>query len=257
MKYINKDNECKLTLGIDYDGVITRRGSSGLNEEKWIKREHNIFWRKLLNFVSIVYNTFFPINEEIIEVCKEVRDIGGHIIIISSHTLTTSNYKESMAARNRVIRRLRRENIFFDKIVFVAGNKVDACKKENIDLMIEDNVDKVKALRTANIDTLAKITTKNDYLLEYDPDAITYLTEALPFIHDIIAKKEVIHTASEKINHPIESEGLTLTKTKLLHETFPPLINEPILLCDSNYTFELEVSKAAVKKLVPNNKDVK
>ncbi|MDD2207915.1 MAG: hypothetical protein PHG03_02430 [Bacilli bacterium] len=257
MKYINKDDESQFTLGIDYDGVITRRGSSGLNEEKWIKREHNIFWRKILNFVSIVYNAIFPINEEIIEVCKEVRDIEGHIVIISSHTLTTSNYKESVAARNRVRARLRRENIPFDKIVFVAGNKVDACKEENIDLMIEDNVDKVKALRCADIDTLAKITNKNNFLLEYDPDAINCLTEALPVIHEIIAKKQLIHIASERIEQSSKNNGLTLRKTKSLCENFPSLITEQIFQCEPNYAFELDTTEGMVIKLVPNNKDIK
>ena len=256
MKYINKDNKSQFTLGIDYDGVVTRRGSSGLNEEKWLKRENNIFWRKLLNFVSMVYNAFCPINEEIVLLCQEVKELGGRNVIISSHTLTTNNYKESIAARNRVIRRLRRENIPFDKIVFVAGNKVEACKKENIDLMIEDNVDKVKALRYANIDTIAKITTKNDFLLEHDPDAIECITEALPIIHEIIAKKEVIHIANEKIRKPIEIDDLTLRKTKSLHETFPSLINDPIFLCDPNYALELGTANSMVKKLIPNNKDI-
>ncbi|MDD4187669.1 MAG: hypothetical protein PHX04_02765 [Bacilli bacterium] len=257
MKHLNNNDEHLFTLGMDYDGVITKRGSSGLNEEKWLKREKNILWRKLLNFVSIVYNRFTPINEDAVELCKEAKEEGGRILIISSHILTTSNYKESVAARNRVRRRLRKENIPFDDTVWVSGDKVDACIDNDIDLMIEDNVDKVKALRHNGISTLANKTSKNNISLEHDPDAIDRLIEALPFLHKIIAEKKLINEVVNKIMKPLENNVSIKTfkpsKPKTLFDTFPVLINEPDFLYEHKYAFEMAGTNQMVKKLVLDN----
>lgn len=200
---INNNQNKPFVVGFDYDGVITNRGSSGHNEEKWIEREKKLFWRKILNLSSTIYNRFFPLNEEVIELTHQLKAMNCKIYVISSHTLTTNNYKESIKTRQRVIKRLMKKNILFDDVFFVAGDKVEICKILGVNLMNEDNIDKVIALRNAGIPTIAKRTTKNAHLLDNDPSTIDNLLDVLP----VVIKEQNNRKLINKTNTVIENNN--------------------------------------------------
>lgn len=196
---LNRENIIakEFVVGLDYDGVITKRGSSGLNEEKWKKREANVIWRKTLNFVSLIYNKCFSLNKEIIELTRILKEDDCKIIIITSHTLTTSNYKESIQTKNRVKKRLAKHNILYDDIIFIDGDKVDICKALGVNLMVEDNIMKVEALREAGINTLIKKTDKNEHQLDTKQDIVDNLLEVVNIVRK---EKESISDFIKTVN---------------------------------------------------------
>ncbi|MDD2504916.1 MAG: hypothetical protein PHF21_01435 [Bacilli bacterium] len=250
---IDKDKET-FVVGFDYDGVITKRGSSGENEEKWLNREKNFIWRKFLNLVSSIYNKYFSLNKEIIELTKTLKSLGCSIVIISSHTLTTTNYKESKKTRARVKKRLIKNNILFDDIFFIAGNKVDICHEIGVNLMIEDNIDKVKALKDSGIKTIAKKTDKNYHLLTDDLHIVKNLLELI----NIIRKELDAHQIINNFKNNFSSKNLTDYSKEIIRDsnkppllaTFDPLPEENILMdLDENLAYDKDKPLTLKKKL--------
>lgn len=232
---MNLDKNKEYVVGLDYDGVITKRGSSGENEEKWLKRENNFFWRKILNIVSTIYNKFFSLNEEVIELTRVLKILGIKIIIISSHTLTTTHYKESFQTRTRVKNRLLKYNILHDEIIFVEGDKVDICKELGVDLMIEDNLDKVSALRNAGIPSIAKKTDKNYQFLENEIDYVSNLLELIPIIIEEIYNETILKNITTKINkfaidHQYNQDYLNEPTKQPIFATFTEQVDDPGLI---------------------------
>lgn len=196
----NQDDDPQLVIVFDYDGVITKIGTSGLNEAKWLEREKSFFWRNLLNIISYFYNKFVPFDENIREVMQQLRENNCKIIIVSSHLLTTNNYPESEKTRNRIIERLNKENIVYDEIYFKSGNKVEICKELGAHLAIEDTTYKIKALRKNEIPTVARINKKNIRELINDPDAIYNSLEILPIVATLKENFELINRTNNIIN---------------------------------------------------------
>lgn len=186
----NFNADYEYVAAFDYDGVVTKRGSSKDNEEKWLKREENYIWRKLMSLISVIYNRIVSYNKEIIEVANNLRNKKCKIIIITSHILTTSDYKESSAARNRIISTLNRRNVPFDAVIFVKGDKVEVCLENNVILMVDDNVDKVKKQKNAGINAIPKITKQNKKTLKNNPLAIKTLTPIIQMVNEILQEKE-------------------------------------------------------------------
>ena len=260
---INNEEESQFLVGFDYDGVITKRGSSGENEEKWQEREKHFMWRKVLNLVSKVYNSFFPLNEGIIELTQLLRELGCKIVVISSHTLTTSNYKESEQTRTRVKNRLIKKDIAFDDIIFIKGDKVEVCQKLGVDLMSEDNVDKIKALRKGGIPTVSKKTDKNRHLLEHDPDAIEEVADMLPFVVEAMNNKELLSASRKALlnynNSSVKSyEKSAEHKPGALYETFSSSSEEELVpaevLFTSDSTIQIIPPISMKKLLLPQKK---
>ena len=253
---LDYENDSQFIVGFDYDGVITKRGSSGENEEKWLKREKNILWRKFLNMVSRIYNCFFPLNKEIIELTEQLKALKCKILVISSHTLTTTNYKESKQTRKRIENRLKRENIIYDDIYFVLGDKVEICQKLGVHLMVEDNVEKVKALRSANIPTIAKRTKKNIHLLENDPDAVNDLLEILSFVLKSMQNKKLLDNATKAINN--SNKNLAKNHKNKLEQNSNPIFASFSEKLEEDNFFDNELLESVLglpiqKKLVPQN----
>ncbi|MCH5166394.1 MAG: hypothetical protein J1F35_00745 [Erysipelotrichales bacterium] len=156
-----------MRIGIDIDGVLVDIESFELDYfSKYYFMEYNkviknpkgygsfhIFngspiqdrklWSKLIHlYIKEVPRRFAS------EVIKKLREDGNEIYVITNRSANLS-YVDDINRKQMediVIKWLKKYNIAYDKILFTHTNKLDVCKKENIDIMIEDkplNINKI------------------------------------------------------------------------------------------------------------------
>ena len=77
------------------------------------------------------------------EVIDKLKENGFEIYIITARFLTDKNTIEGEKMRNIVKNWLKQNNIHYDKIIFSPEDKLEICKKNNIDIMIEDKVENI------------------------------------------------------------------------------------------------------------------
>lgn len=82
------------------------------------------------------------------EVYKLLKDKGYEFIVITARGKTVKELKDES------LRLFRENNIEFDKYYWSVTDKLEICKKEDIDFMIEDNYKYVKRLTDNNVKTL-------------------------------------------------------------------------------------------------------
>lgn len=82
------------------------------------------------------------------EVYRLLKDEEHRFIVITTRGKTVKKLKDES------LRLFRKNNIEFDKYYWSVTDKLEICKKENIDLMIEDNWKHVKRLTDNNVKTL-------------------------------------------------------------------------------------------------------
>ena len=73
------------------------------------------------------------------ELEKKLSDDGHEIYIITARSYTTENTQRGLKMRKTVIEWLKKHEIVYDKIVFSSYNKLENCRKNKIDIMIEDS----------------------------------------------------------------------------------------------------------------------
>ena len=81
-------------------------------------------------------------------VYKRLRELGFEMIVITAR----GGFIEEM--KDDAIRILNENNIVFDKYYWKIHNKLEICKKENIDIMIDDDYRIIEQISNANIKTL-------------------------------------------------------------------------------------------------------
>lgn len=244
----DEDEISQYIIVFDYDGVITKRGTSGVNEEKWLERENNFFWRKLIYLISCIYNTYVPFDEIIIELMKKLKELNCKIVIVSSHALTTRNYPESEQIKNKIIDRLEKEHVPYDEIFFEAGDKVDICKKIGAHLVIEDTVSKIKALRENNILTIGKLNKKNSSKLLNNLDEVYDSSVIISNVLYIIKNYEFIKQSLNSINQNKKFKN----HFKDFDDDFENDLTSEFTTREFYKTQETE--SVMTKKLVPSNK---
>ena len=156
-----------MKIGIDIDGVLIDTGTWELDYfskyyfEKYNKEikdpkgygSYNIFKSsplKDLKLWSEVIHLYLkePPRRFATEVIKKLKDEGNEIYIITNRCANLS-YAKGINKREMeeiVINWLTKYEIVYDKILFTHTNKLNVCKKENIDVMIEDkplNINKI------------------------------------------------------------------------------------------------------------------
>ena len=94
------------------------------------------------------------------EVIDKLKQKGFKINFITSRL----NYFWNDNSHKHAVKWLKKHKIKFDKVYANLDNKLEVCKKLNIDFMIEDNLNFVKKLNDNNIKT---ILIKTDYNKEY------------------------------------------------------------------------------------------
>lgn len=153
-----------MRIGIDIDGVLTDEhryiidnGTKFFAERAIKYKVHSDIYdsKELFEVTQEQYNEFWennifeysknslirPFASEIITKLKD----DNEIYIITSRLFTTyeNEYKEKM--QNIVKNWLDKNNIYYNEIIFT-DEKADVCKKNNIDVMIEDKPENILAI---------------------------------------------------------------------------------------------------------------
>mgnify|MGYP001106236423 CR=1 FL=1 len=152
-----------MKIGIDIDGVLTDieqwqldYGSKFYYEnyvlgiKKYKGYETNEIFDVDIKLDDEFWNKYFreySINVEARKFANEVidklKENGFEIYIITARFLTDKNTIEGEKMRNIVKNWLKQNNIHYDKIIFSPEDKLEICKKNNIDIMIEDKVENI------------------------------------------------------------------------------------------------------------------
>ena len=151
-----------MRIGIDIDGVLT-------DIEKWQKDYGGKFFSKynksIVNKDGYEITTIFDVNHNLdnefwdeylyeyvtkepsrrfaSEVIEKLKENGNEIYIITARYLTDRDTKEGQQMREIVVKWLGEQKIYYDKIIFSPENKQEVCKKNKIDVMIEDKVENI------------------------------------------------------------------------------------------------------------------
>ena len=112
-------------------------------------------------------------------VYKKLKEFGFEMIVITAR----GGFFEEM--KDDAIRLLNENNIVFDKYYWKIDDKLEICKKENIDIMIDDDYRIINKISNANIKTLyfraanLKKLDETDYIHEVNNwgDIYRYFTE--------------------------------------------------------------------------------
>ncbi len=188
-----------IKIGIDLDGVVFDSEAAfrvyeeifaieNLNKKiinieepkyqgryNWTKEEQDEFNKKYLlkaSQESHLMSGFLP-------VYKRLKEFGFEMIVITAR----GGFFEEM--KDDAIRLLNENNIVFDKYYWKIHDKLEICKKENIDIMIDDDYKIIKQVSNANIKTLyfraanLKKLNETDYIHEVNNwgDIYRYFTE--------------------------------------------------------------------------------
>ena len=157
-----------MRIGIDIDGVLTNierwqldyggkffskfnksvvdRNGYEIKEIFGVSDDlDNQFWNEFL----YEYVTKEPSRKFASEVIKKLKEDGNEIYIVTARYLTDRNTKEGQEMREIVVKWLEEQNIFYDKIVFTPDDKLETCKKNDIDVMIEDKAENINKISSA------------------------------------------------------------------------------------------------------------
>lgn len=105
--------------------------------------------KRFFNDHAIEMGNAIKIKEDAKEVIDKLRTEGNKIIII---TARSDNFYED--AQKFCEEYLKRNNINYDKLITHQTYKIEACKRENIDLMIDDAIDTCEELMKEGIKTI-------------------------------------------------------------------------------------------------------
>lgn len=154
-----------MRIGIDIDGVLTdfEKWQLEVGSKFFIKYNRDIvnpegydseevfditkemdleFWNDYL----YDYAKYEPARKFAGEVIKKLKDDGNQIYIITARYLTNRDDNLGKEMRDIVIKWLKDNNIFYDKIIFSPEDKYKICIENNINLMIEDKVENINKI---------------------------------------------------------------------------------------------------------------
>ena len=104
--------------------------------------EEELFWKKYLLPYSIKYKA----RPYASMLTNWLHEKGARVHIITSRVFTDENSKKGKLMRYIVEEWLKHNNIYYDNIEFCNDSKIDAVKRWNIDLMVEDSKKNIKEL---------------------------------------------------------------------------------------------------------------
>lgn len=178
-----------MRIGVDVDGVLTDIGSfmrrfgekyfsenygmhikdpAGYNIEEMFgctSKLRKRFWWKY----GYKYIVEQPSYDGCAETLERIRQKGNEIYIITSRTMAAGHNIVSAFFRSVLRRWLKKNRIEYSKIVFCrekecAEDKLAACRENSIDVMIEDKIENVLAVKEA-AKTLCYVSPWNEKLL--------------------------------------------------------------------------------------------
>lgn len=111
------------------------------NDYDWSEEEMNNYLNK---YIGIENFDIMPGAKEVLELLRK----DGHELIL----VTARGCKETATDNKKIAEnKLKENNIKFDKYYWAQKEKVDICKKESIDYMIDDNYHICEAMNKENI----------------------------------------------------------------------------------------------------------
>ena len=158
-----------MKIGIDVDGVVidsettfrtyeeifdvdNLKGNHLVNREEpkfqarynWTKEQEKEFIEKYFLIVSKESNLM----SGFLRVYHLLKEQGHEFVVITARGGFIKEMKDD------AIRLLEENNIYFDKYYWTIDDKVEICKKENVDIMIDDDWKIIKKLSDNHIKTL-------------------------------------------------------------------------------------------------------
>ncbi|MCI9000707.1 MAG: hypothetical protein HFJ26_07435 [Clostridia bacterium] len=158
-----------MKIGIDLDGVVidsettfrtyeeifdvdNLKGNHLVNREEpkfqarynWTKEQEKEFIEKYFLIVSKESNLM----SGFLRVYHLLKEQGHEFVVITARGGFIKEMKDD------AIRLLEENNIYFDKYYWTIDDKVEICKKENVDIMIDDDWKIIKKLSDNHIKTL-------------------------------------------------------------------------------------------------------
>lgn len=130
------------TYGQIYDMEIVKNGLITKNEIN-LKKRHNWDSKTADEFFEKYTAEVFtkaPVKPGVKYVINELKKQGHKLVCITLRGYYRKCEKEITEQR------LQQENILFDKIIYSQEYKVDACKQENVEIMLEDNPNNIESL---------------------------------------------------------------------------------------------------------------
>lgn len=157
-----------MNIGIDIDGVILDSESvfrtfaeiydienfnKGVVNKDFFKVQDRFAWNEdIINEFMKAYGynaeRYAPLFPGVKEVLQRLKEMGHNLIVITARGLI-NKYEEQLA-----FERLEEEKLPLDKIIVHALDKLPVCKKNNIDIMIDDSPHNVKVLSDNGIKCL-------------------------------------------------------------------------------------------------------
>ena len=143
-----------MNIGIDIDGVITNIDFLGilgkkkpiLDKESSNLKVNNFLIRKMLYKGIAFYSKHSKLRSDAAKYINLLKDEGNRITIITKRRFAGEETKEGKDIRSLVEVFLIEQGIPYDKIVFSKGDKLDACLKEKVTVMLEDSPRNSKAI---------------------------------------------------------------------------------------------------------------
>lgn len=147
-----------MRIGIDIDGVLTDIEQWQLDYgSKYFYEKYNINIKNYKGYETTdIFNVSDEMDEEFwkvyfrdysvnveprkfaSEVIDKLRSLGNEIYIITARGSFLTHSRDIEENQSIVIDWLKRHNINYDKIILSPEDKLEICKQNNIDLMIED-----------------------------------------------------------------------------------------------------------------------
>jgi len=193
-----------MKIGIDIDGVIwdyerlmyeyAKFYNKYILKRNGIDHEEEFFYLDKFDWTEEEKNNFMDtfsmratLQCGLIYFSKEginlLRELGLELICI------TARGEYSNRIMNIVSERLTREGIFFDKIFWKSGNKIDVCKSENIDFMIDDSPNNCERLAANGIKCIYLNTSNSVHLINENIIETSSWLEVCEYFISLVNKK--------------------------------------------------------------------
>lgn len=145
-------------IELNRNSVITEEEPRFQERYDWSEEEKNAFLDK---YADITEFDLMPGAKQVIKMFKE----DGHELVVITARGAISNQKEgaSIAAK-----KLEDEGIKFDRYYWKQSEKLDVCKMEKVDVMIDDNYHICETLKEAGIPVIYFNSLSRKHLKEKD-----------------------------------------------------------------------------------------
>lgn len=161
VKYANKYS--REVLG--RDGIV---GNFGLIQNRYyLEALYGWNAKEKYGFFDMYYKNVLEeceMIQDVDKVCQKLKKEKNLIYFITARMTNIKNCNSEEITKKTLVN----NNIPYDKLIFDASNKLDVCKKEGIDLLIEDSYETCKELLDNGIKSILVTTKMNERINSND-----------------------------------------------------------------------------------------